>query len=451
MKKNYFFKRLAILASVFLLAMNGFLGAILTHQSSEALRTQIRERMLDISESAAALLDGDALEKLTAEDEGTKDYQIAMDTLRVFQEQVDLAYIYGIRDMGDGTFTFTIDPTVDDPAAFGESVEYTEALYSASCGTSAVDEIAYEDRWGRFYSAYSPVFDSEGHVGGIVGVDFDAEWYENQIRRHRYTILVISLFSLLMGALIVFLITGRLRRYIIKLNQEMSSLAGDMEALSKELRLASGKQPDGTLQDRDWLQSLDSGDLMQGLGTMVHEVREEMHQYIIDAHELAYKDTMTGTGNRTAYFGMVDRVNRQIRDNSAGFSIAVFDINGLKRINDEQGHESGDKLIIDAASCLVSVFHAENLYRIGGDEFVAILEHASAEMVQGLFEALDRKLALMNRDRDIPVAISKGMAVFIREEDEDFNGTFRRADKAMYEDKAGYYLRFGDRRRRSGE
>lgn len=85
-----------ILVIVFLLALNATLGILLTRQSSAALTDLIDGRMLDISNTAAAMLDGDALSRLTAEDAGTEEYQAVMDTLRYFQDNIELRYIYCI-------------------------------------------------------------------------------------------------------------------------------------------------------------------------------------------------------------------------------------------------------------------------------------------------------------------------------------------------------------------
>lgn len=424
-----------------------FLGTLLTNQSAEALRVQIRARMLDVSESAAALLDGDELERLTAEDEGTEPYQRALETLRAFQDSVDLAYIYGIRDMGDGTFTFTIDPT-DDPGEFGEYIEYTEALSAASHGVASVDKVAYTDRWGRFYSAYSPVFDSAGNVGGIVGVDFEASWYEKQIEKHKNTVFLVSLISLLVGAVIVFLFGTGFRKRFLELNIEMSHLTGDMAELSKELRLASGRPWNEKKKKQG--RKYDSVNMIEDLNGMVHEVREELRQYIVDAHALAYTDTLTGTGNRTAYFEMVSRMNRLIEGDDADFSVGVFDINGLKKANDEKGHEYGDKLIQDAAGVLGITFQTNNVYRVGGDEFVVVLERASEENLMEMFVVLDQQLTIVNQDRDMPLAISRGVSSYRKNKDKDFNDIFRRADKAMYENKADYYKQRGEESRKKG-
>ena len=173
-KRTGFSVKLAILMSVLLLAVNLIVGHILINYSRSAMKTLINNRMLDISKSAADMINGDVLERLKKEDKGTPEYQQINDFLAVFQRNIDLKYIYCIRDLGNKNFVFTVDPAVD-PGEFGSPIKYTDALYKASLGTSAVDEVPYEDAWGRFYSAYSPVFNSKKKVAGIVAVDFAAE------------------------------------------------------------------------------------------------------------------------------------------------------------------------------------------------------------------------------------------------------------------------------------
>ena len=133
-RKPSYSKILIIIASVFLLAVNGVLGTMLIIQSRNDLRQQMQDRMFDILNTAASFLDGDVLESLEKEDYDTPEYQNALQVLRAFQESFNLDYIYGIRDMGNKTFTFTIDPDPDDPGEFDSPVVYTPALYSASLG-----------------------------------------------------------------------------------------------------------------------------------------------------------------------------------------------------------------------------------------------------------------------------------------------------------------------------
>jgi len=162
MMKAGFSVRLAIMTSLLLLAANLLLGFNLMKNSRIAMKTLIDNRMLDISNSAADMLDGDVLESLTAEDEDTEGYRNVSETLAVFQDNIDLKYIYCVTPCDDDSFVFSVDPTVEDPGEFGSPVVTTPALVAAAHGKSAVDEEAYSDAWGRFYSSYSPVFDSRG-------------------------------------------------------------------------------------------------------------------------------------------------------------------------------------------------------------------------------------------------------------------------------------------------
>ena len=444
--KNRLPKQLVIILSIFLLAVNGTLGVLLTNQSKNSLQDQMRKRMLDISNSAAALLDGDALEKLQKEDVDTEPYQHALSILRVFQEQVELRYIYGIRDMGNKTFTFTIDPTVYDPGEFGEPIMYTDALYEASLGTPSVDKEPYEDRWGRFYSAYSPVFNSAGKVAGIVAVDIDAGWYDDQLRHHLYLICVACAASLIAGGFIVFLITGRLRKRFTFLNSEMNRLAGDVEELASELHLVS--EPEQEPQE-----VADSGDDFVLFESKLKFLREELQKYITEAHSMAYTDSLTGLGNRNAYTKAIKRLNTQITVGTADFSVAVFDINGLKQANDKFGHEFGDLMITTISDILKDTLNTNMIYRIGGDEFVAILGNSDGHAFDHAFDSIKQKIdemdnVLRDGEKQIPLGVSKGAAAFIKDSDSDINAVFHRADEAMYADKAAWYAKYGDRRRK---
>ena len=224
--------RIILIASAFLLITNLALGTALTRQSRRALKTQNDDRMLDIVNTAADMLDGDALKRLTAEDRDTPEYQAALSTLGSFRENINHAYIYSIRDMGNRSFTFGVDPDPDDPAEFGSPVEYTDALYNASLGIPSVDDRAYEDQWGRLYSAYSPVFTSEGKVGGIVAVDFDAAWYEKQLDQNTRTIAIGCALSLGVGIALLLYLTRQFGLRIEQINGNLNDLADDMRELT---------------------------------------------------------------------------------------------------------------------------------------------------------------------------------------------------------------------------
>ena len=175
------------------------------YRSRIGIRKAIQQRMLDIANCAAGSINGEILKTIDKDAVGNTDYNHIYDTLAVFRDNIELEYIYSIKEEGDDNFIFTMDLDPKTPAAYGDSVAYTKALSSAGDGVAAVDEVPYSDKWGKFYSAYSPVFDSSGKVVGIIAVDFSADWFESQFfEQTRSTILsylAILIFTLLIAAM----------------------------------------------------------------------------------------------------------------------------------------------------------------------------------------------------------------------------------------------------------
>lgn len=453
MKKKFVFSKQPIVyLFIFLLLVNGFIDALFIHRSIITLREQINVRMLDIANSAASLLDGDIMAKLQKEDVDTPEYQSSLDILRHFREQIALDFIYGIRDMGNNTFTFTIDPEPVTPGEFGTPVATTEALIAASKGIPSVDQEPYQDDWGSFYSAYSPIFDSNGNVAGIIGVDFNAKWYENQIARQIWMVIVACVLSIIGGGGIVLLFTRRNRKQFQVLNKEMGKMTDEIEELAEELSLTTGFQSVDAerYMNPNKFKATDTSTLLQEIYDRLRSVRKELRDYIVKAHKMAYTDVLTGIGNRNAYFEVKEKLNKQIGKGDLSFAVAIFDINGLKNANDDYGHETGDLMIVSAAEILKKFFKAGTLFRIGGDEFVLLVENVSEEQMKIIFDKISTEVnakIISKNEVHIPLAISKGFSVYTPE-DTEVKAVVQRADAQMYQDKTEYYTKHADRRRK---
>lgn len=189
--------------------------------------------------------------------------------------------------------------------------------------------------------------------------------------------------------------------------------------------------------------------MINRMATFIKTTTEELEEANRKLRELAVVDAMTGVGNKAAYLEKMRSLDDQIRRGRASFSVCVFDLNGLKEINDKYGHECGDMAICDAAEVLKTVFGKERLYRIGGDEFIAILDGMKQSDTDRCFGEVEDKILLHNqteRPYKVPLAIAKGAAVFQSGEDKGYRDVFRRADNDMYQKKAAYYVSH-DRRR----
>ncbi len=120
------------------------LGYILTEKSSDAMRKLMNDHMLSVSNTAAAMLDGDELADITGDDKDSDEYRDVLETLSYFKENIELDYIYTVKRTGDTEFVFVVDPDPEDPAAYGESIDTTDALIMASNGIAAVDAGTHE-------------------------------------------------------------------------------------------------------------------------------------------------------------------------------------------------------------------------------------------------------------------------------------------------------------------
>ena len=116
----------------------------------------------------------------------------------------------------------------------------------------------------------------------------------------------------------------------------------------------------------------------------------------------------------------------------------MLDLNDLKRTNDVYGHETGNELIITSAKIISDVFKRSPVFRIGGDEFLVILQNRDLEAADELLEKLNHECAAASVVADnkvIPISIARGVATYDPETDASFVDVFNRADDAMYQNK----------------
>ena len=174
--------------------------------------------------------------------------------------------------------------------------------------------------------------------------------------------------------------------------------------------------------------------LSNAFETMTSRLREREELLRITAN----RDALTSLRNTTAYTAWVDKFEKEMRGNVPEYGIVVFDLNDLKKTNDKFGHEVGNKLIVTSARIISVVFKRSPVFRIGGDEFVAILQNNDFENRERLFTQFESDCAntfVKEGDAKIPVRIAWGFARFDSNKDMNFTDVFKRADDAMYENK----------------
>ena len=181
--------------------------------------------------------------------------------------------------------------------------------------------------------------------------------------------------------------------------------------------------------------------LSTAFDNMLVKLRE--HQKI--QHLLTYRDSLTGLRNTASYKAWVVDFDKKIQDKPFPFGVMMLDLNHLKETNDTYGHNVGDKLIKGAAQILSDSFKRSPVFRIGGDEFLVILQNRDFEDRETLFANFDEACANASIDAEnatIPIRIAKGFSTFDPDTDTQFSDVFNRADAEMYKNKKSMKMAF---------
>lgn len=156
-----------------------------------------------------------------------------------------------------------------------------------------------------------------------------------------------------------------------------------------------------------------------------------------DVRRLSLTDELTGLHNRRSFFLLADQVLRSSRRNDQSCLLFFIDLDGLKKLNDVQGHEAGDLAIIAAAQVLVAAFRESDVVaRIGGDEFVVLAADVGepADALSARVQALVDEFNDSDRCR-YPIGLSIGAVHCSSKELKPLGELLAGADAAMYANK----------------
>ena len=151
--------------------------------------------------------------------------------------------------------------------------------------------------------------------------------------------------------------------------------------------------------------------------------------------QLTKTDALTGLLNRHAYFSDINDDPKNIT------AIISIDMNGLKALNDVEGHPAGDEALSTLAFCFMRPLkNKQSGYRIGGDEFLIVCRKTSQEEVMDIVEQIRKSVS------ETPYSVAIGYS-FNLEGNKSISDLLKESDEMMYKEKAEYYMETGDRRR----
>ena len=297
----------------------------------------------------------------------------------------------------------------------------------------------WDNEWGHTYAYYVPLI-IDGKKLGLIGTEVEVAAVNKAIL---WTSLKISGgIALALIICSIFMMLYLNKRYL----QKIAKLESRMFEFSREKNVEIAKTIKAEARGRDEISNLsrrfadlilEIADYVNMLLTAKKELKDTK-QLADEMNELAKKDTLTGVRNKTAYDNEARRLDWKAADGQTDFGLAMIDMNYLKRINDNCGHQQGNIAIKNLCKIICDIFKHSPVFRVGGDEFVVVLENSDLANIDKLVTEFKAKIDLLAKEENLDpwnkVSAAIGYAVF-ENGDTTTADVFRRADRKMYEHK----------------
>ena len=243
--------------------------------------------------------------------------------------------------------------------------------------------------------------------------------------RESYPIIIRSAIIFLVLMVFFTAVIFHTTSHIIRPLRELTQAVRRLEADEADVRI-----PGVSRQD-------EIGVLAQAFRQMSVTIRTRLSSI----NDLAFRDSLTGVKSHAAYTEAIALIDQRIPLEPNPFGLIMTDSNDLKHINDVYGHEVGNAYIRHMCHIICDTFKHSPVYRIGGDEFVVLLQGQDLNDHAALLARLDADFAASPFPLDkadggmIPCRVAHGWAIFDPRQDKDVGDVFIRADKRMYEHK----------------
>ena len=400
-------------------------------------------------------------EKPTRDKEGTPEYEAYMaqfEVLKNTQDYKDIQnYLKGIKDVNtdtDGIYLAFVDyerklaiylvydtentdyptgiidplyeedyPLIDDP-----KLGFVASIYQAE-----VEGI-------YLVTAGSPILDNNGNVICYALVDITMSTVNS-----KQAAVTLKLIIHLLIAIAVLCVVGVLVVEFI--------VVKPIKTLQMTAKSYDVNKPEETHQIFSSLKlnvNDEFSDLAENMKTMENDIYNKMNELSImnqqleqsqeeveKMTELASKDALTGVGNKAAYDEETRKINEKIKAKEPiKFAIAMIDLNYLKIINDDFGHDNGDAALKHLCQIICSVFVHSPVFRIGGDEFAVIAMNRDYVNIEKLIAKFNRKIDELKNNKELKLPEKASAAIgysrYNEKEDTCVDDVFKRADEAMY-------------------
>lgn len=380
--------------------------------------------------------------------EDKEEYQSLRNWLRQIQDKnhIDCMYLV-FPDTEEESYIYLVDAAYED-VCYPGSFDYFTEIDKVAMKTpkeGMITEITNKEEYGALLTSGKPILDKDGELVAIVSVDVSME----EITKLRnFYILVMAGILLILAAImsaVGSLVVDRFIIHPVNILSEASLEYCDENAQQEhhsfgKLDIRTGDEIEALANSMVRMEQ----DINEHISNLMKTTREliSSREHELELDKIANIDAMTRVQNKRAYEQETNRLNRAIDSADSAnlrFGIAMVDLNNLKKINDVYGHEKGDIAITNLCALVCSIFRYSSIFRIGGDEFVVILEGDDLDFAQELLTELNEELKRRQMDDSLELwdktSAAIGCAFYIPGKDKNVESVFRRADSIMYENK----------------
>ncbi len=443
--------------------VSGSIGTVFYKSAIDSLMESLRTRLRSSAALLAPTLDARELEELDATaDVDLPVYHDYLARLRSFQSaNPDVAFIYLMRLDGDRVrFVVDSDPSPEQAMPGQPYLEEVPGLLAGFTEISADPEITL-DEWGSFLSGYAPIRNGGGRY--LVGIDMRADEVARKLRYVRIAGVASLAASVVLAWIASQVLARRITRPILALADDARRIARGERPAARDIRTgdeieelsrAFAAMESGLATSRAEREHA-YAELEQahtGLEERVRERTSRLEELNLQlAGEVAERrraeaalaraattDYLTGLLNRRAMVALLEQEALRIRRSHRPFSLLLLDLDHFKAVNDEHGHEVGDRALVEVAERLrLAVRSQDAISRWGGEEVLVFLpetpSHGAAVAAEKLRAAVaGEPLSVLGHRA--PLTASLGVSTLA--EGETIEECLRRADAALYRAKA---------------
>ncbi len=453
-------KSIIISSSVFFLFLCLVLSIMTYNSYTKSLYRAYELRMADIIEYVESHIDKEDLSECVETGVISDKYMELMDFMDSVMDDFDIHFLYIVyplkveeptemlnilsADTHEGRITDPDGLTLDTVIVDGYEPQYIQ-LYVNALSTDSISYFKDFSDWGYDYTGLKPLVNEKGERFALLCVDIEVSELRNTIKKYTVTnVLLIIVLGLIFTVSFVLWASRNITEPISRLEKSVVSFAVASHGQKDPDKL---NYDDPNIHTQNEVESL-SNAVAQMSGDMRTYVKnildaegqvEDMKSQVSKMDMVAYQDALTHVKNKAWYDKTKARVDEDIINGKARFGLVMVDLNQLKKINDTYGHEHGNEYISGSCHQICKIYDHSPVFRIGGDEFVVLLENKDYDNREQLLKQLKTSFELSSADGEREpwdrYSAAVGMAVFDSENDVSMDDVFKRADTLMYQNK----------------